>query len=342
MGGLTLRAGLAWMTARHWLHFEAADGRPALCVVTGEPLTEGLVAREVTKWSTGVGYGAKGSQEEGTRAERLFRHPNVPTFKRYNPKTGQHENEQPYRVDRQTGLVNALGSTFFGRTPQDAGRGRHLAPVVAQLYDDGPIYNLGLTPRLLVFGFHMLGDNTVHGGFERDAFAYRLLGRTPDEAVTLMDAATARVEAAAAFADAVARLLQRAVQTTAGAGVRAKENEDGRIVLEKTDVVKSADFAFGRDVLADYWRAVGRLMGELAGWIADAAAGGPGALGAAKEEITARWEEAVVGEARRLYRPVFEAHAVLPRTMPFAHVARRLFNGALNKARTVHPETATP
>src|SRR5690606_30216864 len=55
-GGITLRAGLGWMTAFHWLWYEEGKG---VCPVTGEHV-EGVIARKVSKRSTGVAYGSKG------------------------------------------------------------------------------------------------------------------------------------------------------------------------------------------------------------------------------------------------------------------------------------------
>lgn len=340
IGGITLKSGLGWMTAFHWLHFEETDGS-FVCPVTGEPVS-GLVARTLTKRSTGVAYGTKGDMDSGARAERLFRHPNVPTFKIQDKKTGQYGNEQPYMVDRERGLVDALGSTFFGaRNYHRPDKSRFLAPAVAQLYRQ-PLHDLGYTPRLLVFGFHMLSkQRNVHGGFERAAFSYRLIGRDEQETTKLMDSATAIVDAVSAAARNVARLLQRAVQTTTGAAVRATVDDEGRIKLEKPEITRASDFAFGREVLDEYWRAVQTLMGELAGTIAARAdEGGREALeGEAADILLAEWSSRLANLAARLYEPVFETYATLPRTMPFAHNARRWFYGALKKVRSPEPQT---
>src|SRR5690606_4903438 len=100
----------------------------------------------------------------------------------------------------------------------------------------------------------------------------------------------------------------------------------------------SVDDPFGRDTLAAYWRAVQSHLVDHAGAIARVADGGPDALSAEALALQADWEEAVVREVWRQYAPVFEHYGTLPRTMPYAHAARRLLNGTLQKIRSTAPD----
>lgn len=335
-GGLTLRAGLGWMPAFHWLWYEEGEG---ICPVTGERVA-GLVARRASRQSTGVAYGSKGDQETGVRADRLFRHPNVPTERLFDRKTGDPTGEQPFMVHRTRGLAQAVGAAIFGGR---SGEGREpfvLAPVVSQVYTR-PLQRAfaptGRRPGALVFGFHMLtAQKNVHGAIEQSAFALPLTGETLTDTRDLLELGAQLMHDAAAVAEQAASALQQAVQRTAGAGVRAEETEDGLIRLKKLERVPSVDDPFGRDVLAAYWRAVQDHLVDHAGAIAEAAAGGPLALVEHRDALRARWADVVVREVRRQYEPVFAHYATLPRTMPYAHAALRLLNGTLLKLRPTH------
>ncbi|ARA93895.1 hypothetical protein AWN76_012485 [Rhodothermaceae bacterium RA] len=330
VGGITLRAGLGWMTAYHWLWYEEAEG---ICPLTGERV-EGLVARKASKKSTGIAYGTKGDLDSGTRADRLFRHPNVPTEKLYDRKTGDVTGERPFLVQRIEGLTEAIGAAFFGGL-SDRGAARYtLAPAVAQLYAE-PLQDLGLSTHLYVFGFHMLSNQkNVHGGIEQSDFVYRPVASDTPETLLVLDKAAELTHDAARFASEAARALGQAVQRTAGAGVRAEETDDGQIRLKKLESTPSVDEPFGRDTLAAFWRAVQGHLIDYAGRIADMAGHGPDALVAEETTLKAGWEDTIIREVWQQYRPVFEHYSTLPRTMPYAHAARRLLGGALKKLRS--------
>ncbi|GIV57860.1 MAG: hypothetical protein KatS3mg042_0773 [Rhodothermaceae bacterium] len=338
VGGITLRAGLGWMTAYHWLWYEEAEG---ICPVTGERV-EGLVARKASKKSTGIAYGTKGDVESGARADRLFRHPNVPTEKLYDRKTGDVTGERPFLVQRIEGLTEAIGAAFFGGLSDRDRAAYTLAPVVAQL-SASPLRRWflreGRKPGALVFGFHMLSSQkNVHGGIEQDAFYLPLPGDDPLVTARLMETGARLMREAGTFAAEAARALGQAVQRTAGAGVRAEETEDGQIRLKKLESTPSVDEPFGRDTLAAFWRAVQGHLIDYAGRIADVAGHGPDALVAEETALKAGWEETVIREVWQQYQPVFEHYSTLPRTMPYAHAARRLLGGALKKLRSTQPQ----
>jgi hypothetical protein len=318
-GGITLRAGLGWMTAYHWLWYEEGEG---VCPLTGEHV-EGLVARTASKTSTGIAYGTKGDLDSGTRADRLFRHPNVPTEKLYDHKTRDVIGERPFLVHRTEGLANAVGAAFFGGLA-DRGATRYtLAPVVWQLYAE-PLQALGLSTRLLVFGFHMLSNQkNVHGGIESDSFAYSPIAPDAPHALLVLDEAAKLMDEAAKLAAEAAGALGKAVQRTAGAGVRAEETEDGKIRLKKLESTPSVDDPFGRDTLAAFWRAVQHRLVDHAGVIAHAAQDGPDALTEQGDALREQWASTVVREVRDQYRPVFEHYSTIPRTMPYAYAARK-------------------
>ncbi len=337
VGGVTLRAGLGWMTAFHWLWYEEGEGT---CPLTGERV-QGFIARSASKRSTGVAYGSKGDMESGVRADRLFRHPNVPTEKLYDRKTHDVTGERPFLVQRTEGLTNAIGGAFFGgRTDKSTAR-YTLAPVVSQLYA-GSIQNLRLSPRLRVFGFHMLSSQkNVHGGIEESTFDYAPIAPDTPDALPVLDTAADLMGRAADFASDAARALGQAVQRMAGAGVRAEETDDGQIRLKpKLESTPSVDDPFGRDTIAAFWRVAQRHLVDHAGDIARAAAGGPTVLSAESLALQAAWEETIIREVRQQVKPVFEQYSTLPRTMPYAHAAQRLLNGTLKKIRSTQPETA--
>lgn len=344
VGGTTLRAGLGWMSAVHWLWFETLDA-PAVCVVTGGPLAVGgAAARTLTKRSTGVAYGTKGDLDAGTRADRLFLHPNVP-LQVVRDKAGDATGRRPFLVDRTRGLVDAVGASFFGDL---GGRQRspfEPAPAVAQLAQ-GPVQRLGLTTRLLVFGFHMLSNQkNVHGGVEADTFRYApLVGASDGETLQLNDLAAVLLDDAGRFAREAARALRNAVQRTAGLGVRAKENPDtGRVEIDtKFATTASVDDPFGADTLAAFWRDVQPRLGAYAAEVAGAA-GDPAtvrALAAAGDALRETWEANVTRLVRQHYRPVFEHYSLLPRTMPYAHAAQRILSGTLKNLRSTQPAEA--
>ena len=344
-GGITLRAGLGWMTAFHWLWVETLD-EPAVCVVTGEEIGAGQpAARTLSKWTTGVAYGMKGDLDAGTRADRLFRHPNVPLVKTYDRK-GEPTGRRPFLVERTRGLVDAVGASFFGA---DSERSRYEpAPAVGQLME-GPLWDLGLPVRLSVFGFHMLSNQkNVHGGVEADTFRYRpLVAATEGETVELNEDAAKVLYTAGQFAEAVARDLDTAVQRAAGLGVRAKEDhETGRVKVEgKFASTPSVNDPFGGDTLAAFWRDVQDALEAFALQIAEAAGGGGAvashaALGAAKDRLVAGWEDEVVRLVWRHFLPVYNHHLQNARTMPYAAAAHHMLGGALKKRRTLQPADA--
>lgn len=348
-GGLTLRAGLGWMTAYHWLWYEPLDA-PAVCVVTGDPLPEGaLAARTLTKWGTRISYGTKSDQDADVRADRLFRHPNVPVRKTYDQKTGDITGREPFYVNRTWGLAEAVGASFFG------GRGKGApfepAPAVEQL-SDAPVWrqvrDLSPPGRLLVFGFHMLSKyKNVHGGVEQDATRFRpLVGETEgDTAFVNVEAATLMKEATQ-FAKTAAGDLQRAVQRASGLGVRAEEDPStGRITLKKDASTASVDDPFGDDALTAYWRDVGAALADYAHQIAatayaDADHADDGRLQEAKYELTAAWETTVTALVWRHFDPVYDDRVLDRRTMPYAAAARRMLAASLKKHRTTEPTSA--
>lgn len=339
-GGITLRAGLGWMTAYHWLWYEEGAG---VCPLTGD-FIEGIVARTASKQSTGIAYGSKGNLEGGVRADRLFRHPNVPTRKRYDRRMGDVTGEDPFLVQRTEGLAHAVGAVLFGGTTQQDAAASILAPVVSQAQHPSlkrVFSRAGRHPAALVFGFHMLSSQkNVHGGIEQNTFRLPLLGNTPLETKRLMETASQLVHDASTFADQAARALSQAIQRTAGAGVRAQEDpETGRITLKKLEKTASIDDPFGRDTLAAFWWAVQAHLADHAGRIVEIAEGGPDALTLNRDELRTAWEDDIIREVHRQYQPVFEHYSTLPRTMPYAHAAIRILNGALKKLRSTQPET---
>ena len=336
VGGITLRAGLGWMTAFHRLWYEDESG--GVCPLTGERV-EGLVARRASKKSTGIAYGSKGDMESGARAQRLFRHPNVPTEKLYDRKTGDVTGERPFLVQRIEGLTNAIGAAFFGGLSDRDRAAYTLAPVVAQL-SASPLrrwfLRAGRKPGAYVFGFHMLSSQkNVHGGIEQDVFYLPLPGDDPAVTARLMETGARLVREAGAFAAGAARALGQAVQRTAGAGVRAEETEDGKIRLKKLESPPSVDEPFGRDTLAAFWHAVQQHLIDYAGRIAAVAERGPDALAAEETALKAGWEETVIREVWQQFRPVFEHYSTLPRTMPYAHAAQRLLYQEISNSRSV-------
>ncbi|RME60834.1 MAG: type I-E CRISPR-associated protein Cse1/CasA [Caldilineae bacterium] len=357
VGGITLRAGLGWMTAYHWLWYEKGEG---ICPVTGERV-EGLVARKASKKSTGIAYGTKGDVESGARADRLFRHPNVPSEKLYDRKTGDVTGERPFLVQRIEGITEAIGAAFFGGLSDRDRAAYTLAPVVAQL-SASPLRRWflreGRKPGAFVFGFHMLSkQKNVHGGIEQDTFYLPLLGDDPAQRARLMETGARLMHEASVFASKVSEELRKAVRRTQGVdaelkGVngKLKLQEDGPFRLEdkrknlrdKPNPLKNPDggIPFGRDTLAAFWRAVQGHLIDYAGRIADVAGRGPDALVAEETVLKAGWEETVIREVWQQYQPVFEHYSTLPRTMPYAHAARKMLYKEISKARSVKPEPA--
>ena len=347
MGGLTLRAGLGWMTAYHWLWYEPLDA-PAVCVVTGDPLPEGaLAARILTKWATGISYGTKGDLDAGVRADRLFRHPNVPIRKTVDRKTGGVTGREPFNVDRTQGLTEAVGASFFGGKSAVY----EPAPAVEQL-NNAPVWKevRDLSPpiRLLVFGFHMLStQKNVHGGVEQDATRFRpLVGETEAETRFANEEAAMLMKEATQFAKTAAGDLQRAVQRASGLGVRAEEDPStGRITLKKDASTASVDDPFGDDALTAYWRDVGASLADYAHQIAATAYGDgghadDGRLQEAKYDLTAAWETTVTDLVWRHFDPVYDDRVLGRRTMPYAAAARRMLAASLKKHRTTESATA--
>ncbi len=346
VGGITLRAGLGWMTAFHWLWTEPLDA-PAVCVVTGEPLAAGeTAARTLSKWTTGVAYGAKGDLDAGTKADRLFRHPNVPLARVYD-KTGDSVGLRPFLVERTRGLVDAVGGSFFGATA--AGSRFEPAPAVAQLAE-APLWSLALPVRLSVFGFHMLSNQkNVHGGIETDSFRYTpLVAATEPDTVVVNEQAAEVLYIAGRFAERAARDLNTAVQRAAGLGVRADlDAASGRIsVKPKLASTPSVDDPFGADTLGAYWRDVQHALGLFALDVAGAARASsdlvtPAALAAARGDLLGDWEDRIVGLVWHHFRPVYDHHILDARTMPYAAAAHRMLAGALKKHRTMQPADAS-
>jgi hypothetical protein len=334
-GGTTLAAGLGWMTAYHYVDIEAADA--STCLVSGRTVADEPAAVGVWKGPTGIAYGTKGDQDAGSRAERLFRHPNVPTFATWDKKSGAYENERQVGVHRTRGLVETLGGIVFGQDSRRAGRSYTPAPVVRQLAgaqdaleDYARAHRDAVT--LDVFGFHMVGSmGGKHSAYEHDAFRYPLIrGATPQETQLMLGTIQHLVHQAAEQADAVARLLQRAVQTTAGVGVQRGEDDSGRISIKRRETVTASDFAFGRDTLAAYWQGVGERLKAWMQRVADAATS-DAALRAAADGLRGDWGEQLSTLAKSLYAPHFRQHSTHPPTMPYAYRSRRYFLGVLKK-----------
>src|SRR5690606_24824012 len=111
-----------------------------------------------------------GDLDSGVRAERLFRHPNVPTEKQFDRTSGDVTGERPFLVHRIHGLTDAIGAAFFGGLSNRDRATYVLAPVVAQLSAE-PVRRWFIResrrPGAIVFGFHMLSNQkNVHGGIE--------------------------------------------------------------------------------------------------------------------------------------------------------------------------------
>jgi hypothetical protein len=353
-GGTTLAAGLGWMTAYH--HLDLADTPDsAVCVVSGRRLTGERAATGVWKSPTGIAYGTKGDDE--ARASRLFRHPHVPTFATWDNKTGGYENERQVGVHRTRGLVDTLGGLVLGSDSRRSGRNYAPAPIVRQLYEaQGDLKDYAKARRdgiaLDVFGFHMVGSmGGKHSAYERDTFRYPLVqGATPQDTQLMLGLTRRLVHQASEQTDAVARLLQKAVQETAGVGLARGEDDQGRMTLKRREVVKATDFAFGRDILAAYWQEVGE---ELKVWMQrlSQAATTDDELRDAQDQLLAQWAQTLVYTARRLYAPHFDRYSTQPPTMPYAYRARRFFlsnlakqTGALGKPDVSDgqpPQTAT-
>lgn len=341
-GGISLRSGLGWMTAFHWLWLGPLDG-PAVCAVTGQPLASGTVAaRDLTRWSTGVAYGTKSDMEAKTRADRLFRHPNVPLAKIYD-KTGDAVGRYQVTVNRTSGLVNAVGASFFG-----SARGRfEPAPAVEQLAET-EIWDLGLPLQLLTFGFHMSAGNVIHDAIEIDTFRYApLVGPTEADTLDANDQAADLLYKASAFAEVAGRDLGTAVQRAAGLGVRSDEDAGtGRVSVQpKFASTSSVADPFAADTLAAFWRDVQTALGAYALSIAEAArddgeTASPTALGAARDALVGQWEDQTVALVWHHFRPVYDHHVVHARTMPYAAAAFRMLGGALAKHRTMQPVDA--
>lgn len=340
LGKITVRAALGWMTAYHRLHFHETEGTYT-CPVTGEAVT-GLVATTVSKQSTGIGYGSKGDVEAKVRAERLFRHPNVPTRRtNYDKKTEAWQNEQPFLVDRTRGFVDALGAAFFGARRSGNNDPLVIAPVVAQA-SSRPLRRLVPNARLWTFGFHMLADKNVHGGFEMDSFRLPKV-EAETEAAARLQAERARqwIKAAADTADEVAKALQRAVQTAAGIGVEAElDKTTGDIRVKKTDTKSSSDYDYGRDVLAAYWHDVQGALADHAILIARQAADGSAA---AADRVRVTWNERLHALAWKHFDPTFDRFHTRPNTMVFAFSARgKLYYELDQHARLPKPDAEPP
>lgn len=309
-GRISMLSALGWMSAFAWLQFEESAS-PSISAVTGEAIPERrLLARELVRTSTKIGYGTSG--------DRFFRHPNVPVRRKYDPKTGAILAEYPYEVARIEGLVNALGAAFFGSgTKQESGP-YALAPVVSQIRM-ASLRRTVPNPQLWVFGFHMLGDRNVHGGFEMDSFRLPLLeAETDHEARQYAKIAQAWMKAAADTAAEVARSLQHSVQTAAGVGVKATW-DNGDVRIKNVEMKSSSDYDFGRDVLTAYWKDVQRAHADHAMVIAKEAGNGSAE---ATERVQTNWHEQLRRIAWQHFRPVFDYYHTLPRTMPLAFSAQ--------------------
>ena len=346
-GGITLAAGLGWMTAYHHLQIEEVPNeQPRACMVTGRPLT-GRAATGVWKGPTGVAYGTKGDEDAGTRASRLFRHPNVPTYLRRDKKTGDYGGERQVTVHRTRGLVDAMGAVFFGTKKKEAGRRYDIAPVLEQmreafdshLEDYYEAHHADLD--LQVFGFHMVGSmGGKHSGYEHDVFTYPLLkGRTSEETESLLRNAQGIMHEASEQAERVASLLQQALQETAAVAVEWSLDERGHLSVKRREKKTAADFAFGRDTLAAYWSDVGSLLPGFARQIAEYGPD-PDVLAAARTELLDNWGEALRKLAKGHYDPHFKHYSTQPKTMPFAHRAAQRFYGTLKKITRAFAESA--
>lgn len=343
-GGTTLRAGLGWMVAYHYLEVtEIPEDAPATCMVTGHPLT-GRAATGVWKRATGIAYGTKGDEDSGTRASRLFRHPNVPTYAVLDKKTGNYGEERQQTVHRTRGLVDTMGAIFFGSEHDGSTVSHRMAPVLEQLYEQyGSLKSYARRHSLMlqVFGFHMVGSmGGKHSGFENDFYRYPVLhGETPSETSYLLRIARELMHKASEQANTVAGLLQRALQETAAVAVEWSADEHGHLSIKRKEKKTAADFEFGRDTLTAYWTGVGSLVRGFVAQIADRATD-PATLAAAHTDLLQRWGEDLAALARRLYRPHFDDCSTQPKTMPFAHHAARRFYTTLKKTTRALAEPA--
>ena len=341
-GDISLRAGLGWMVAHHYLDITTIpEDAIATCMVTGQLLT-GQAATGVWKSATGIAYGTKGDEESGTRASRLFRHPNVPTYAIRDKKTGNYGEERQQTVHRTRGLVDTLGAIFFGSERKGSMVLARVAPVLEQLYEaDGVLrtYMRRHPLALTVFGFHMVGSmGGKHSGFEYDAFTYPVIaGETPVETRSILQITKELVDEASTQAKQVADLLQQALQETAAVAVEWTADENGHLSIKRKEKKTAADFAFGRDTLAMYWLEVGGLMRAFLTGIAEHASD-PAILASIRTELLHSWGEDLGRLSKRLYRPHFEHYSTQAKTMPFAHHASRRFYGVLKKVTRAYAE----
>ena len=331
------------MSANHWLLYED-DAGEHISVVTGEPVS-GRIAAKSVKWSTGVSYGTKSTKDDdggGQNADRLFNHPNVPLQRIRDPKSGDYQGERAFNVDSTRGLVDAIGASFFDA----AGTSGHVepAPVVRQL-SAREMRREVRTPRVSVFGFHMLppGKKNVRGGFETDIFRF-----TPIEDPARAAQAALLLHTATAYADRAAYALGKSVQIAAGVGVRAGEDEDGRTTLDRFEARKTTDGrGFSGDAVAGFWRHVQSGDPSARAPMADglhslvaALTGFDGPLGGqdAKEAILKPWEASVRAWARRALADAAAPYRTAPRTLALVPIAERMLNAALRKHAYDAPE----
>ncbi|MEM1115559.1 MAG: type I-E CRISPR-associated protein Cse1/CasA [Bacteroidota bacterium] len=354
VGSLSLKAGLGWMTAFHWLDFQTLD-QPMYCVITGRELEVGkIAASRMAKSGPRIGYGEKGSKD--SRADRLFLHPNLPLR-----RGSEGEGRYPFLVHRAKGLIDAVGASFFGSSKGDA---RFIPARVVQQLNEGALSNLsdrlageGHPLRLVAFGFHMLSDKrNVHGGAETDTVRFvSLVGATDAETVDLNVVASEQMYVAVQYADEAARLLRQAIRRASGVDVKweADEKISGRLLISdkqenQRDKPKEWENAFrvpfASDTLAAFWRDVQDALEVFAHDIAEAARNGgkasAEALIAAETGLKAVWEGRVVGLVWKHFAPAYDRHLLSARTMPYAAAAHRMLGGALQKIRQTEPVDA--
>lgn len=335
VGSITLQAALGWMSDYYWLPF--TEERDFVCPLTGA-VSSGLAARTMKRTSTRIGY--------GDESDSNFRHPNVPTETQF--KDGDKIGERPFSVRRTEGLAKAVGAAFFGGRTDRRNARYTLAPVVSQLVTD-PIQNLGLSTRLLVFGFHMLSaQKNVHGGIEQSTFDFRPTAPDTPEGLQVLDLGAEAMYRATDFVVEAAKALRQAVRRAHSIDCDLAIKDDGSIqhLLDKRKNLRDesnpdknpGSVPYGRDVLAALWRDAEARLAEHAGRIAEAGADGPAGLSARTTALQAAWEVETISTVKLLFEPVFSYYGTLPRTMPYAHKAKEALYKKLGSLRSTAPE----
>lgn len=334
-GEISLRAGLAWLPAWHWLWYEDVK-EPGINPLTGDPVV-GRAARMLTKSSTGVMYGKQADMDNKVKAERLFRHPNVPMRTIYDKKSGNPVGHSPCFVSRMQGLTQSIGACFFGGSGSQSRAAYTLPPVVGQFYwgaIKSEFKRVRRWPSAWAFGFHMLtAQRSVHGGVELSRFALPQLDVEPNRMNLFMEMASEQMRKASMWAESVESILKASLARASGAGVRATMI-DGAVDISKVEPRASVDEPYGRDVLFSYWASIQELLIAHGHRVARAAEKGVEYFSDQTGMLQVAWEEEVERLARSLFMPAFEQYSVQRRTMPFAHNALKYFSGSIRKIRT--------